>query len=222
MIKVPAAWMKYTDEPTDPMAYTKKMDKIYTRFASLYDGFMVAFPLWKKWLRSVSPYVQGKKILEVSFGPGYLLGELPEDLEIHGLDFNERMVNRARVKLAKTGKDVKLLQGNVDNMPYPDDSFDTIINTMAFSGYPDGKKALEEMLRVLKPDGILLILDYDYPSNRNLWGYLFVKLIEASGDIIRDIQSLADECGCSCIRMRIGGCGSIHLFRIKKAQRPYI
>lgn len=221
MIKVPASWIRYTQEPMDPMAYTQKMDKIYTRFASAYDGFMIVFPLWKKWLRSVLPYVQGKKILEVSFGPGYLLGELPEDLEIHGLDFNKTMVKRAKVKMAKAGKDVQLIQGNVGDMPYPDDSFDTLINTMAFSGYPDGKKAMEEMLRVLKPDGVLLILDYDYPTDRNICGYLFVKLIEKSGDIIRDIQSLAAESGSTCTRTKIGGCGSVHLFRIEKTSDTF-
>jgi ubiquinone/menaquinone biosynthesis C-methylase UbiE len=215
MFKVPKKWIMYTKEPEDSMQYTKKMDRIYARFAKAYDGFIKVFPLWMKWLRAVLPYAQGR-ILEVSFGPASLMSELPNKYKIHGLDFNVTMVKRARRKMKERGKNVKLIRGNVESMPYPDHVFNTVINTMAFSGYPNGRKAMGEMLRVLKPGGLLLILDYDYPANRNIFGYLMVKLIEVSGDIIRDIEAIAMECGCECIRKPVGGFGSVQLFVIQK------
>ncbi len=118
--------------------------------------------------------------------------------------------------MTKQNKNVNIIKGNVEYMPYPDEYFDTIINTMAFSGYPDGEKALSEMLRVLKDDGVLLLLDYDYPPNRNYFGYLFVKLIEACGDIMKDIGSLIDNTGYSYERKIIGGFGSVQLFIVRK------
>ncbi len=122
------------------------------------------------------PYVKKGRVVDISFGPAYLLSQLSDDNELHGLDYNETMVMRAKLKMTKRNKNVNIIRGNVEDMPYPDEHFDTVINTMAFSGYPDGEKALREMLRVLKEDGVLLLLDYDYPPNRNYFGYFICKI----------------------------------------------
>lgn len=197
MFRVPLTKLKYTAEPKRPETYTEKMNKIYTRFAKAYDGFMIIFPLWKKWIRTVLPYIEGNRVLEVSFGPAYLLSKIPDDFELHGLDYNQTMVTRARDKMAKRNKDVHIIQGNVECLPYPDDYFDTVINTMAFSGYPDGFKAMKELTRVMKPYGKLVLLDYEFPADRNIFGYLIVKLIEACGDIIRNVPDIAAKCNCT-------------------------
>ncbi len=216
MFKVSEKKLKYTKKPENPHEYTEKMDKIYTRYAKAYDGFIKAFPLWKKWLTSVLPYVTGKRILEVSFGPAWLMTQYPKDKEIYGLDYNAEMVSRVKEKLGKKGVDAEIVKGNVENMPYPDSFFDTVVNTMAFSGYPDGEKAMEEMLRVLKPGGVLLLLDYDYPPDRNFAGVAFVKFIEACGDIMKDITALIEDTGAAYERIIIGGFGSVQLFIIRK------
>ena len=215
-IKMRKEKLTYSNVPDHYLVYTKKMDKIYTRYAKAYDCFMAVFPLWKKWLRSVLPYLQGDRILEVSFGPAYLLTQYPKDKMLFGLDYNAVMVKRAKEKMEKCNQTVDIVKGDVTDMPYPDGFFDTIVNTMAFTGYPDGQMALAEMLRVLKPDGVLLMLDYDYPKNRNVWGCYFVKLIEKCGDIIKDIGALIESNGCDYQRKIIGGFGSVQLFIIKK------
>ena len=216
MFKVSEKKIKYTKKPENPYEYTEKMDRIYTRYAKAYDGFIKVFPLWKKWLKSVLAYISGKRILEVSFGPAWLMTQYPKDKEIYGLDYNDRMVSRAKEKLGKKGIDAKIVKGNVEDIPYPDSFFDTVINTMAFSGYPDGEKAMKEMVRVLKPGGVLLLLDYDYPPKRNFAGVAFVKFIEACGDIMKDIGALIEEAGAAYERKIIGGFGSIQLFIIRK------
>ena len=150
MFKVKKEKLIYSQIPKDRQGYTDKMDKIYTRFAKAYDGFIVVFPLWKRWLRSVLPYIKGKSLLDISFGPGYLFRVYPKQLRLSGLDYNARMVQRARQKTEKWRCRVDIVQGNVEEMPYESQSFDTVVNTMAFSGYPDGEKAIAEMLRVLR------------------------------------------------------------------------
>lgn len=215
MLKVPKSKFTYTPEPDNSKAYTDKMNQMYTRIAKAYDGFMAVFPLWKKWLRSVLPYIDGERVLEVSFGPAYLLGQMPDDVELFGLDYNQTMVDRAKVKMKAINRNVNIIQGNVENLPYPDNYFDTVVNTMAFSGYPNGQKAMKELTRVLKPDGKLLILDYDFPKNRNILGYGAVKFIELCGDIIRNVPRLAKQSHCSCKRKTVGCFGAVQLFMIQ-------
>ena len=140
MFRVSKKKLKYTKKPENAHEYTEKMDKIYTRYAKAYDGFIKVFPLWKKWLKSVLPYILGERILEVSFGPAWLMTQYPKDKEIYGLDYNSIMVNRAKEKLGKKGIDAEIVKGNVENMPYPDSFFDTVINTMAFSDIQTVKK----------------------------------------------------------------------------------
>ncbi len=216
MLKVPARWCLYTKKPVNGQMYTDKMNRIYTRFSKAYDGFIRLAPFWSEWLSQVLTYDLGKKVLEVSFGPGYLLTKYPETSNVYGLDYNSTMVHRAKVKVLKAKRKAKLIEGNVEAMPYPDNFFDTIVNTMAFSGYPDGDKAMSEMLRVLKPEGQLLLIDYDYPPDRDVRGYLMVKFIELCGDVMKDIGKIVESQGATYTRKMIGAYGSVQLFDIRK------
>lgn len=219
MFKIKPEKVKYIDCSQIDLHYTEKMNKEYDWIAKGYDTFMILFPLWKKWIKKVIPYIEGKKILEVSFGNGYLMTQYVKDgLEIHGIDYNEKMLEIASRKILKKGMNVKLSKGNVEALPYEDNTFDTLINTMSFTGYPNGEKALTEMKRVLKKEGKLLIVDFDYPKDRNIIGFLIVKLMEKLGDIIKDINTLLKNNGFEYKDIPIGGYRSVHLFIAKKKQ----
>ena len=215
-IKVSPDKIKYQEKPKDSLAYTKEMDKIYTRWTKAYDRFIAVFPLWKKWLRSVLPHIKGNRLLEVSFGTGFLLTQYPDNIELYGIDYNTDMVSWARNKLAKLRREAELIQGNVEQLPYDDQFFDTVVVTMAYSGYPDGDKALSEMLRVLKPGGMLLMVDYDYPPDRNIFGYWITRAMVKSGDLIKDIHSFIKKTGYSYESRCIGSFKSAQLFVITK------
>ena len=87
---------------------------------------------------------------------------------------------------------------------------------MAFSGYPDGVAALNEMGRVLKPDGRLVLVDVNYPQDRNRLGMALTKFWMASGDLIRDMGPLFEESGWKFQEEEIGGFGSVHLYVAEK------
>jgi len=213
MFTVRPGRITYTDISDIPPDYTDKMNKEYNWMAGFYGFFIMVFPLWKKWIKKLIPHIQGETILEVSFGNGYLMSQYASDnYEIHGIDYNEKMVRIARGKMHRKGFDVHLFKGNVEEMPFPDNSFDTVINTMALSGYPDGNKAVAEMKRVLKPGGRLLLVDFDYPKDRNVFGYAFVKLWEKAGDIMKDIEALLIKNEFIYRHSSIGGFGSVHLY----------
>lgn len=208
----------YRDAPADGHSYTVKMDKYYDKAARLYNGFMTVFPLWKRWISSVHPYIKGEKILEVSFGPGYLLERIAAEYECYGIDFNQSMVELARNRLEKKKLNAFLVKGNVESLPYDNDMFDCLVNTMAFTGYPDGLKAMGEMIRVLKPGGRLLLVDFDYPENRNFGGFVIAKIIDGSGDILKNIKLMAESSNAECQRIPVGAFGSVSLFIITKKE----
>lgn len=65
--------VSYVNEPENKEQFTEEFNKFYTMFARSYDVVTRIFPFWKKWLKTTLPHIQGPRVLEVSFGTGYLL-----------------------------------------------------------------------------------------------------------------------------------------------------
>jgi len=63
------------------------------------------------------------------------------------------MVQTAKHNLEEKQIQPKLVQADVENLPFPPGCFDTLVNTMSFSGYPDGGRAMGEIYRVLGQGG---------------------------------------------------------------------
>ena len=202
----------YSKEPADPRLYQARFDAFYTRTARLYDFGVKVLPVWKTWLRQALPFIQGRRVLEVSFGTGYLLTQYASRFETHGIDYNARMVAIARRNLAKRGMNADLREGNVEALPYEDEYFDTVTNTMALSGYPDGQRAMSQMRRVLRPGGRLVLIDVNYPTDRNWLGMRLTRCWQQFGDILRDVGGLLEEHGFDYQDTEIGGFGSIHMY----------
>ena len=100
-------------------------------------------------------------VLEVAPGPGYFAIELAKlgDYRITGLDISETFVEIARANAAQAGVKVDFRRGNASNLPFPKESFDFLLCRAAFKNFSEPQRALEEMHRVLKPDGQALIID---------------------------------------------------------------
>ena len=207
----------YVNEPADTKKFTRTFDQFYSSFAGIYSFFIRLFPIWKKWIGSVLPYIKGPNVLEISFGTAYLLPCYAEKYKTCAMDYNHDFVKTAKQKLSQSGISADIQQADVENMPYADESFDCIINTMAFTGYPNGQKALTEMRRILKPDGLLLMVDIDYPMNKNRIGVLLTKFWIMMGDLVRDMHTLFQDCNFTYKDIEIGGFGSVHLYIAEKS-----
>lgn len=209
----------YSEEPDDAGAFTQSHDRAYTRFAALYDLAVKALPVWKAWLRRALPHIRGPRVLETSFGTGYLLTQYAGRFETHGLDYNHRMVEVARRNLAGCGLAADLLRGDAHALPYRDACFDTVLNTMAFSGYADAKAALGEMRRVLRPGGRIVMIDVGYPTDGNWLGTRLASAWKLTGDLLRDMDALFHDFSLDASHEEIGGWGSIHLYVATKGRR---
>ena len=206
----------YSEEPTNPKNHTEQYDKFYTRFARGYDWLVKTLPFWRNWIKTAIPWLQGPTVLEVSFGTGYLLSQYADQFNTYGIDYNQRLARVAKDNLRKIDKKADLQIAEVESLPYKTGTFDTLVNTMAFSGYPDGNLALSEMLRVLEPGGRIVMVDINYPNDGNWLGTTLTDTWKAGGDIIRDMPALFTEYGLEWTEEEVGGFGSVHLYVIEK------
>lgn len=134
---------------------------LYYPLAPLYDkishyGFLGQ---WSKWQQTVLPRMQGKRVLEIGCGTGSLLQVLLErKYRAFGLDASPAMLKQARKKLDRAGFKGRLVQGQVQHLPFPDNSFETVVSTFPTS-YIMSLESLNEIQRVLYPGGRLVIVD---------------------------------------------------------------
>lgn len=103
-------------------------------------------------------------VLDVCCGDGILSNEIAEMVgEINGVDFSENMLRNGKNKaLSKGATNIRYFKGVADSLPFKDDSFDCTLCLGALYYLPsekNAKKALEEMIRVTKGDGTILITE---------------------------------------------------------------
>jgi ubiquinone/menaquinone biosynthesis C-methylase UbiE len=102
-----------------------------------------------------------RDVLEVAPGPGFFAIELARlgDFKITGLDISRTFVEIATRNAIEAGVPVDFRLGNASNMPFDEESFDFIYCSAAFKNFLEPVKALDEMHRVLRPGGQVLVVD---------------------------------------------------------------
>jgi len=110
----------------------------------------------RKWICSLAK----GRTLEVGVGTGLNLPLYGRDLELSGIDLNPGMLAMARRRATESGRNIDLREGNAEMLPFPDASFDTVVCTLAVCSVADRGSAIGEMYRVLRPGGLLLLLDH--------------------------------------------------------------
>lgn len=105
---------------------------------------------------------QGKDILEIAPGPGYLTVELARrGARVSALDISHTFAEMVRERVAAERLTADVRQGDAAAMPFGDDSFDVVICQAAFKNFLRPVEALNEMHRVLRPGGLAMIEDLD-------------------------------------------------------------
>ena len=164
------------------IAKTAKIEEnkvLFNKWAKTYDNSL--FQFWMKGFhRAALEYIKKhsateKKIsiLDISCGSGELLKELVKKgfKNIYGIDIAPKMLLAAKRKLASYAK---LYEADVNKLPFKDKKFDYVLSTEAFHHYYDQKKALQEMKRVTKRKGRVIVADINFYFRPIHW--LFEKL----------------------------------------------
>lgn len=114
-----------------------------------------------------------ERVLDLGCGPGDGTVRLAELGGIAiGLDYSEGMLGKAGKEPLTRGR---LLRGDAGRLPFKDGAFDKVVCTNSFHHYPDHFAALKEVRRVLRPGGVLVLVD---PRADHLLGWLMIDVGE--------------------------------------------
>lgn len=149
--------------------------------APFYD--IIAAPLARLRGRVVSFTAagQGSKILDVATGTGkQAFAFAKKGYDVAGIDLSEAMLGIARKK--NKYRNAKFQAADATSMPFENQSFDVVSISFALHDMPPTirEKVLKEIVRVTRPDGMIIIVDYALPQNRlgRFLIYHLVKLYE--------------------------------------------
>lgn len=148
------------------MAHSNEtIKKRYDRVSGLYDSMDRVMK--DKWREDLLKELEGK-VLEVGIGTGKNLSFYPEGIELTGVDFSPKMLNKARERIDESALSfpVTLKEMDIQQLEFPDDTFDYIVSTCVFCSVPDPIKGLKELKRVCKPYGKIIMLEHMRSDNK--------------------------------------------------------
>lgn len=126
----------------------------------------------------------GSKVLDAGCGTGVLTRYIHDNfpaIDIEGFDYSPVRVDEAQKRIANSPYKINFFQDNIQQMSRPDESYDVIVSRYVIEHLENPKLAIKEMARLLKPGGMLYIIDFDgifinlYSSN-DRFNFLLEKI----------------------------------------------
>lgn len=154
-------------------AKKQQVEEMFDNIAPKYDFLnhllsMGIDKLWRKRAVKMIGKHNPKKILDIATGTGDFALEMvrlnPD--KVVGLDLSEQMLSHGRVKIEHKGLSslIEMVKGDSEKLPFDDNSFDAISVGFGVRNFENLDQGLSEIYRVLKPGGILAVLEFSKPK----------------------------------------------------------
>lgn len=156
---------------SDQKTVTEMFDDISLHYDFL--NHLLSFQIDKIWRRKTSRIVASRRpsaILDVATGTADLAIRMAKDIpaaSIVGVDLSEKMleIGRQKVKQEKLDQHIKLMTADALNLPFEDNRFDAVTVAFGVRNFEHLETGIQEMLRVLKNNGLIAILEFSHPQN---------------------------------------------------------
>jgi demethylmenaquinone methyltransferase/2-methoxy-6-polyprenyl-1,4-benzoquinol methylase len=205
-----------------------RVNALFSRIAGRYDliNDLQSFGMHRIWKRRVVRLAQvqnGEKALDLCCGTGDLaFGLARTGAQVTGLDFTQAMLDVAesRSRSLALPQPVTFIQGDAQKIPFADESFQIVTVGYGLRNLSSWETGLREMLRVAKPGGRLLVLEFGKPENA-LWrwvyftylrmfvpilGWLFCGSAAAYAYILESLKHYPGQCGVAEKMRELGMC----------------
>ena len=146
---------------------------------------------WRRKLRKIIAPAHPAVILDIATGTGDLAIELAKlkPQKITGIDISEGMMKIGREKIKDIGLAnlISLESGDAENLKYNDGSFDAVTAAFGVRNFENVEKGLNEIYRVLKPGGIVAILEFSHPQKfpfKQLYLFYFNFVLPMAGRLV--------------------------------------
>ncbi len=182
--------------------YSQSADSKKEQVATMFDNIAFRYDflnhllsmgidkIWRRRAIRLLKSIPAPRILDIATGTGDLaLAALRlKPSEIVGLDISKEMLKVAQVKVDKRGlsSTIKLMHGDSESIPFPDNSFDAITVAFGVRNFENLNRGLSEMSRVLKPGGKVVILEFSNPTQfpvKQIYGFYFKYVLPFWGGL---------------------------------------
>ena len=147
--------------------------------------------LWRKKAVKLLKPLQPKRIIDLATGTGdFAIAALKlNPSEVIGVDISNGMLEKGRIKMKNKKVDhiVQMVNGDSENLPFEDDYFDALTVGFGVRNYENLEKGLAEMLRVIRPGGMAVILEFSKPKKfpiKQLFNFYSKRIIPFLGKTI--------------------------------------
>jgi len=144
--------------------------KLYYELSHLYDRVFtrVFSPRIERVIRSLN-IEPGGRVIEVGAGTGLSFAAYPAHCQVTGIDLAPEMLEKAQEKIDRNGwRHLKVMEMNALDLKFPDNSFDYAMAFHVVSVVPDAARLMQEVLRVTRPGGTVVIINHFRSRNRLL------------------------------------------------------
>ncbi len=147
----------------------EEITQSYNKYARWYDilekipEFLGINRIRKNLFRKAS-----RDVLEVAAGTGNNLRHYPKDCKITLIDLSRAMLKIASRKARRQRLEVSIQEMDAESLEFPDDAFDTVVDSLSLCTLTQPVQALREMARVCKPNGRILLLEHGRSSREGL------------------------------------------------------